>query len=362
MTGDRHTAHIPSPRRILEHLLFWVFSMGLMLLLWRRLFGNTTAAAFILAWTFPIYLASVYFTLFVTLPRALYPRRYAQLVQLVLYTVLGVIFLHTMFFLPLVTGTAALPPIEGYVPPRSAVDLILLSAGVFGVTLIAVVLTLLRHWFEAERRGEQLQRQRLEAELSALRAQVHPHFLFNTLNNLYALTLKKSDQASEVVLKLSALLDYMLYESRAEEVSVEREAELIDSYLDLERMRFGADARIAFRREIHAAQNIAPLLFLPLVENSFKHGMSRSSGEAWVDISLICRTGEISFSVRNSLPGDSASDMDGDDPQGLGLNNVRERLAMLYPGAASFHAARAGAAFEVTMTIKTLTIPTREDR
>ena len=81
----------------------------------------------------------------------------------------------------------------------------------FGVTLIAVVLTLLRHWFEAERRGEQLQRQRLEAELSALRAQVHPHFLFNTLNNLYALTLKKSDQASEVVLKLSALLRITSY-------------------------------------------------------------------------------------------------------------------------------------------------------
>ncbi len=336
--------------------------MGLMLLLWRRLFDNTTAAAFVLVWTFPIYLASVYFTVLVTLPRALYPRRYARLLQLVLYTVLGVIFLHTMFFLPLVTGGVPLPPIEGYAPPRSAVDLILLSAGVCGVTLLAVMLTLLRNWFEAERRGEQLQRQRLEAELAALRAQVHPHFLFNTLNNLYALTLKKSDQASEVVLKLSGLLDYMLYESQAETVPIEREAELIESYLDLERMRYGEHARINFRREIVASHNIAPLLFLPLVENSFKHGMSRSSGDAWVDITLICRTGEIFLTVRNSLPAEAAADSSASEEQGIGLRNVRERLDLLYPGTASFAAGHQGDAFEVTLRIKTLSLSSREER
>ena len=339
--------------RVLLHLAFWLVSMSIMFLLYARILDNASAALFVLLYTLPVYFASVYFTTGVTIPRALLPRRYGRVLLLASYTVLGVFFFELVLFLILVLNTLPRPPLEGYVPPRNAIDIIVISAGVFIVTLMATVLSLLRHWYAADRRSQQLRQQQLTAELAMLRAQVHPHFLFNTLNNLYALTLQKSDRAPEVVLKLSELLDYMLHESQAQSIPVEREMQLLEHYLDLERLRHGSRVRIRCRKDISHSQQLAPLLLLPLVENSFKHGVSRDSGEAWVDIALRSTSSGIEFQIRNSVPSEpgttSAHIEKGSG--GIGLRNVRERLQLLYPARHRFHAGLQGEVFDVTLSI-----------
>lgn len=342
--------------RIALHLLFWLTAMGVAYLFYARLLQSGKAALFVLLYTLPVYLAAVYVTTGITIPRALLPRRYGRVFFYVSYTVLGVFFVEMILSLLLVLDAVPVPRLEGYEPPRNAVDIFVLSTGVYVVTLMASVLSLLRHWYAADRRAQRLRQERLTAELAMLRSQVHPHFLFNTLNNLYALTMQKSDRAPEVVLKLSELLDYMLYESRADTVPVEREATLLTHYLDLERMRHGSGVRIDWRSDLQVPQRIVPLLLLPLVENCFKHGVGKSGGGAWVEVALSSTSSDIHFTARNSLPADTAAQeaADRNDSGGIGLRNVRERLRLHYPGRSSFSAEIRDGVYDVRLSISFL--------
>ncbi|MBE0645824.1 MAG: histidine kinase [Bacteroidetes bacterium] len=348
-------------RRVGRHAVFWAVAAVAMLALYTRMLGSPTAAMWMIAATSPLFLGAVYFTLYVTLPHALYTRRYGLLLILVLYTLLGVVFLEILFFILLTVGVIPFPNIPDYLPPERAFDAVLLSAGPFIVTLAAVAVKQVLRARDSERTAQRLRQEKLEVELAMLRSQVHPHFLFNTLNNLYALTLKKSDQAPEAVLMLSQLLDYMLHESGAERVAVAREAALIEQYLALERLRYGPDVRMQFDQRIEAARSIAPLLFLPLVENSFKHGVSRCGSGAWVEISLHCDRRELLFRVANSLPSARADSRQSEeeeghelmqkDKEGLGLKNVRSRLALLYPGAHRFKVEHGSDSFTAELSI-----------
>lgn len=341
--------------RIALHLLFWLTAMGVAYLFYARLLESGKAALLVLLYTLPVYVAAVYVTTGITIPRALLPRRYGRVFFYLAYTVLGVFFAELILSLLLLLDAVPVPRLEGYVPPQNAVDIFVLSTGVYVVTLMASVLSLLRHWYAADRRAQRLRQERLTAELAMLRSQVHPHFLFNTLNNLYALTLQKSDRAPEVVLKLSELLDYMLYESRADTVPVEREATLIEHYLDLERMRHGPGIRIDWRDDLKAPQHIIPLLLLPLVENCFKHGVSRSGEGAWVELALSSTSSEILFTARNSLPPDVAEpDAARNGNGGIGLRNVQERLRLHYPGRSSFSAEVRDGVYDVRLSISFL--------
>jgi sensor histidine kinase YesM len=196
-------------------------------------------------------------------------------------------------------------------------------------TCVAASLKLLRYWYRKETNNQQLAKETMVAELQLLKAQVHPHFLFNTLNNLYSLTLKKSARSPEVVLKLSELLRYMLQECTATEVPVEKEVRMIENYIELEKLRYGKrlDIRMNVTGSYHE-KNIAPLLLIPFVENAFKHGSAEQEGNAFIDISLHVDHELLSFSVRNSRSEPSSPAMFG----GIGLTNVRKRLQLIYPG------------------------------
>jgi len=151
---------------------------------------------------------------------------------------------------------------------------------IYSVVALASFIKILKQWFQNQQLTQQLEKEKLEAELKFLKAQINPHFLFNTLNNLYALTLKKSNKAPEIVLKLSSLLDYMLYECNAPFVSLDKEIQLIKNYISLEKLRYGNRLKIDFTVEGNTSEKqIAPMLILPLVENCFKHGASIRSEE-----------------------------------------------------------------------------------
>ncbi len=191
---------------------------------------------------------------------------------------------------------------------------------------------------------QQLRIEKQAAELNYLRSQTNPHFLFNTLNNIYSLARDKSDLAPESILRLSKILRFMLYEASGDYISIEQELKIVTDYLELEKLRYDESLRINFNHDVEdMKQAIPPLLLIPLVENAFKHGVSETRGHPFVDIHLSVRNRQLTFIVKNS------TDMTGEEraiKENIGLSNLRRQLELLYkqydlsaqPGQSAFTA------------------------
>lgn len=192
---------------------------------------------------------------------------------------------------------------------------------------IALSIKLLKYWYLQRKRTIEAEQQKTVAELKLLKAQLHPHFLFNTLNNLYSHTLEASPRSPEIVLKLSGLLRFMIYDSNVPKISLVKEIELLQNYISLEKLRYGdrLDLSISITGDIGRFQ-IAPLLLLPFLENTFKHGTSRQLETSWISLHLSMQGSTMYFKLVNSVDADEVKTRIG----GLGLQNVRQRLELLY--------------------------------
>ena len=182
-------------------------------------------------------------------------------------------------------------------------------------------------FYKNQQKYLQLNEQKKTAELTALKHQLNPHFLFNTLNNIYALAIKKSDQTPEVIDKLSDILDYMLYRCNDTFVSLQKEIELIENYLSLEKVRYGKRVQISFEKEIQQDVKIAPLLLLTFIENAFKHGVSQELKEAFITIRIRTEKKQIIFFLENSK---SKTKVKKNTKYCIGLKNVKKQLDLLY--------------------------------
>ncbi len=175
-----------------------------------------------------------------------------------------------------------------------------------------------------------LNEQKKTAELAALKHQLNPHFLFNTLNNLHALTLKKSDDTSKVIEKLSHILDYILYRCNDDYVTLNSEIKLINNYLSLEKIRYGDRVKINFTQRVSGEEKIAPLLLLTFIENAFKHGVAQEINQASIDIQISKENDELVFLIKNSVPQVIRGK---ENTSSIGLKNIKEQLELLYPKA-----------------------------
>lgn len=201
------------------------------------------------------------------------------------------------------------------------------------VLLFTLLVKVLEHWVDQERLHQETVSEKLGAELNFLKAQVHPHFLFNTLNNLYALTLQSSPAAPKVVLKLSGLMSYMLYDSQSESISLNKEIAHIKNYIELEKLRYGNRLEVSLNvsGEIED-KKIAPLLLIPFVENAFKHGVSNETDNVWVTIDVKVKDDWLGVKVENSHTGGGFKPYDNiSSSGGIGLLNAQRRLDLLYP-------------------------------
>ncbi len=207
--------------------------------------------------------------------------------------------------------------------------------GMYIVAALAVMIKLIKHIYRKEKEQQELAQRTLEAELKFLKSQIHPHFLFNTLNNLYALTLKNSKKAPEVVLRLSELLDYMLYECNENRIAIAKEINLINNYISLEKLRYGDRLDVDFHCNVEQPEReIAPMMVLPFVENCFKHGVSQKTEHNWVLINLSIKGNLMTLKVENSKPdGAKHRILKKEHHDGIGLTNVRRRLDLLYKDA-----------------------------
>ena len=188
---------------------------------------------------------------------------------------------------------------------------------------------IIRHiynYIKLKQAEQQLRIEKQAAELNYLRSQTNPHFLFNTLNNIYSLARDKSDLAPESILRLSKILRFMLYETSGAYISIEQELKIIDDYIALEKLRYDDGLRLNFKTDIEdMRQALPPLLLIPLVENAFKHGVSETRDQPFVDIYLSVNKRQLLFVVKNS-----AETFTGMVKENIGLSNLRRQLELLY--------------------------------
>jgi hypothetical protein len=208
---------------------------------------------------------------------------------------------------------------------------------------------ILKNWHLGQVESETLAKENARAELQLLKAQIHPHFLFNTLNNIYSFSLNQSPQATTLVRKLSGMLGYMINECDEKLVSLEKEVKLIQDYMGLEKVRYGK--RLDMQVEIHGDfENnlIAPLLMIPFVENSFKHGTSQMLQHPWIKLEITTVNDQLFFKLSNSKPSLSHAYIQN---KGIGLTNVRKRLHLVYPGRHQLDISETEDMFTVNMQI-----------
>jgi len=210
--------------------------------------------------------------------------------------------------------------------PRFVVQVVIIT---LFIVIFVGMLRFARDWFALESKKKEMENEKLTAELRFLKAQINPHFLFNTLNNLYYLAFTQSPNTTEVIAKLSQMMRYMIYDSNHPRVLLSKEIEYMENYISLEKLRL--NDQIPIRFEVHGDPGqvlIAPLILITFLENAFKHGVSNNFAKAWVDVQLTINGRECIYTVENSkLPQQALKE----GKSGIGLQNVRRRLDLSYP-------------------------------
>ncbi len=339
-----------NPRfRIGWHLLYW-----LIVLVYYTLYFGHQGGYYWFTFQFVIYLMPVaigttYLFNYYLIPKFLFTKRIFYFILFSVYALIGSFYLISLIIFPyliLNTNEINFVTLDG-----SLLDIYFLIAGMYTAILMAILIKLLKLSYERQHLHLKLQEDKTSAELEMLKSQINPHFLFNTLNNIYTLSLKKSDQTPEVVLKLSEMLDYLLYECNASTVPISKEIQLIDNYNYLQKIRFGHRLYVEFIKEGRLKDyNLAPMLLLPFVENSYKHGAGKDRNHSWIKMHLSVNGQKVSFKIENKKALTSESKMD-DTSGGIGLANVRKRLQLIYPERHQLNIAESKEMYSVSLVI-----------
>ena len=311
-------------KRIFPHVLFWLFYVLFFGLFYGKYGHDYRLHLIETSCMLPFVMLATYTTIYAILPYYLKDRKLLPTVLMVV-ALLFVITLGERIFL------------------RWLNDLPVTSDSLFGVTFLYLMLEtnfivglgftvkFVKKWFEQQQEKHEFEKKHLESELNLLKGQLHPHFLFNTMNNLYALSLEKSSLTSEGIAKISDLLRAVLYECNEKEIALDKEIKLIRDYIELEKMRYGKRIKVDFCTigEINKIR-IAPMMLFTFVENSFKHGCSNDHKNPNVNILIEVKNKELYFKAENSKP----KELGKCNPKkgGIGLVNVKKRLELMYKG------------------------------
>ena len=330
----RAAAPFEGRARIIGHFGFWLVALAFFTVYFGQRQSSYGESLIFVSLLFPITIATTYFLIYWLIPRYLLTRRYAYFTLYFSYTLVFSVYLELMLVMVMYITVSDFR--EMFIRP-SVVEILNVLAGMYLVVFAGAALHLLGRWYSVKASNLELDRRRLEAELKLreaelklLKSQIHPHFLFNTLNNLYGLTLERSDAAPDVVLKISSMLDYMLYRGSQALVPLTEEIEYVRNYLALEGLRYGDRVRVNMRVDgAIEGKALSPLLLIPFVENAFKHGAGNSRANAEIDIGLRVIGDSMRFVVENTT--NHAAQPIGRSPaEGIGLMNVRRRLDLQY--------------------------------
>jgi two-component system, LytTR family, sensor kinase len=229
--------------------------------------------------------------------------------------------------------------------------LIIEGVSIYLVVSLYAIYYFVRAWYEQQQITQQLVQKKTEAELQMLKSQVQPHFIFNTLNNIYSYAIQKNDNVPDLIHRLASFLSYNLYDTGSAFIPLSKELEYIKSYIALEKLRYGDRLDVSLNVYDSVSKvEISPLLLLPLIENCFKHGFVSTFSECWIRIDVNFQNGWLTFKIENSI-GDMPAE-EKDYRNGIGLENVKKRLAIIYPARHEFRNIREENSFLTILKLK----------
>lgn len=317
-------------KRPVIHLMFWTLFvlMGSFIFSYQQ---NFPYFFFLINFLvhLPVFILFTYGLVYFLVPTYLLNRKYLQfflslLVSVVVATLLRILIGRYIYYALFIPGI--LHPSEWYNTDIFLVNLI----WVLAPAILFSMFKYYKNWINSQALANEAERKHLAAELQVLKAQLNPHFLFNTFNNLYVLALQKSDKTPMVISKMSDLFHYILYECNAMEVPVSKEIKLIEDYIQLEELRYSSRLSVTFEKEVDFADcRIPPMLIYTFVENCFKHGSSPDPTTPWIKLVIRVRKNSFEFEASNSIP--SANCLNDQIIEGVGLSNIKRRLELIYP-------------------------------
>ncbi|MGO3183892.1 MAG: sensor histidine kinase [Aequorivita sp.] len=343
--------------KIMTHILFWIC-----VLLFFSFFFRVEGISFgsvlrFSAFLLPVTIATTYGFSYHLIPKYLLPKKYFRFALFTGYAlIISAVFIVISSFYGLIISLN-LNWTDSFPTSKS---LFYIMITVYLVVVIASAFSLLKYNYLASAKNEELKNRILEAqlklkeqELEYLKIQIHPHFLFNTLNTIYGLSLSKNEKTPEMILQLSDLLDYILYQTRKPLVQLKDEVNHIKNYINLEKKRFQDALTIEFNcDEIPSNIEVAPMLLLPFIENSFKHGKN-AGGILKISIRLNLNNEFLEFEVSNSKdPEDITSEY-----KGIGLENIQRRLDILYGSSSELTIENKKDSFKVFLKLNTVKTP-----
>lgn len=337
--------------RLWRHLVFWLVHIVVFTFMFRQPAQNSIGIHFLISsvWAL-LFILYIYPILYFFIPEFLLTGKYLQFaIIMLLWGVAGWYWNYvcrTFIYFPL---TDLLHFKTGAKNPWAPVSFLTMNL----MAGFASMIILFKYWIKKQNDWLQAENEKVTAELQLLKAQVHPHFLFNTLNNIYSFSLNASPKTPQMILKLSSLLSYMLYECKANEVLLEKEIEIMKNYIDLERERYTNRLEVSINIEGDIKDKyINPLLILPFLENAFKHGTSEQLEKSWLSMDIAVKQKMFRCKIANSKNEDQLKP-DG----GIGIQNVQKRLAYLYPGLHELKLSDEGDFFVVSLQLELNELP-----
>lgn len=311
-----------------HHVFFWLVYFCFNTLRWGSYYGDYLYSLKANILGFPIHMSLCYFTIYLLIPAFIYQRKYLYF-SLSLIASIYLMVLVKFYLTYLLINHNVWPEGPEVTSDLSLNYMVVMMLGELYVISFVSAIKITIDWLNASKRAAGLEKLQSETELRFLRSQISPHFFFNTLNNIYGLSLEKSGKTSETILKLSELMRYLLYETKDHKQSLEKEIDCIRNYLDLEKIRHGSKLNISLdiSGDLYE-KKIAPMLLIPFIENAFKHGAGKNIGEVTIDIDICVEGDTLFFKTRNTLSDKKFSKDSG--PGGIGIANVRKRLELGY--------------------------------
>ena len=336
--------------RVSQHLAFWIFAFLVLAGFFAKEYGSLFLPLniiYTLLFLISVVLV-VYINLLILIPQFLQKSKWIGYFTALAVAIVFGIVLHILTFEYLSDWLFPRYYFISYYEVRDVFNFIV----VFLAT--TTLLKLAKGWFELSEQKKkiiQLEKEKLDAELSALKSQINPHFLFNSLNSMYSLSLEKDEKVPELLLKLSSGMRYMLYETNENFVPIKKELEYLSNYLDLQKLRTDQTAAIHFNIQGSVkSQSVAPLIFIPFVENAFKHGIKGDIGDVFINIVLKIETETLIFKIENNK-GVVDEMPKGHNLGGIGMENVKKRLDLLYDGRYNLHVDDSGDIYRAILKI-----------
>ncbi len=312
--------------RAIQHALFWFVSIAIFGYIFKISDKVGSIDIFYSIFFHISIFLGVYINLFLLVPLTLNKKKYLCYSVFLLFLILLVSKINQLTFSHIAD---IILPDYYFVAQFNFLETAILVSLFLGLTTF---FKLSKSWFklqEVRHEITKVEKENINIQLKALKAQINPHFLFNSLNVLYSLAFKNANETPETIIKLSDILRYVIYDSNKEKVTIKSEVELINNYLSLQEYRIDKSTNISFTPDIQTNIEIAPMLFLPLVENSFKHGVKSDISNTFVRIKLKTTDKIVYFEIENNKSTSKNPDQNKDG--GIGLTNMKKRLNLLYP-------------------------------